>query len=73
MKARVLHGIRVLLNAVKVVVVALVCLLIGFSARQLFDTYAMEKIPFLRQADPETELHLSGTPPPSFSTQALFD
>ena len=47
------------LHAVKVVVVAFVCLIIGFSARQLFDAYGKEMIPFLKKAQSETEIHLT--------------
>jgi hypothetical protein len=51
-----------MLHAVKVVVVAFVCLMIGFSARQLFDAYAKERIPFLREADPDSEAYEAVTP-----------
>lgn len=77
MKARALHALLLLLRAARAVVVAIVCLLIGFSARHLFDAYAGDLIPFLEQADPETEVRLTVTPPPPVSTQgtsrSLFD
>jgi hypothetical protein len=62
-KAIALHGLFRVLQAVKVVLVALVCLVIGFSARQLFDAYGKEMIPFLKKARTETELQVIVTTP----------
>ena len=63
MRARAVHALFRMLHVVKVVVVAFVCLIIGFSARQLFDAYAREKIPFLRVADPDMEIQVITVPP----------
>lgn len=77
MKSRALQALLLLLRAARAVFVAIVCLLIGFSARHLFDAYAWERIPFLKKADPEAEVRLTVTPPPPFptqgSSQSLFD
>ena len=62
-RARAVHALFRMLHVVKVVVVAFVCLIIGFSARQLFDAYAREKIPFLRVADPDMEIQVITVPP----------
>ncbi len=62
-RKRALHALFRMLHVVKVVVVAFVCLIIGFSARQLFDAYAREKIPFLKAADPDVEVQLLVMPP----------
>jgi hypothetical protein len=57
------HALFKMLHVVKVVVVASVCLIIGFSARQLFDAYAREMIPFLKVADPDMEIQVIVAPP----------
>ena len=62
MRARTVHALFRMLHVVKVVVVAFVCLIIGFSARQLFDAYARERIPFLRVADPDMEIQVITAP-----------
>jgi hypothetical protein len=68
-KARALRALGLFLRAARTAVVAIVCLLIGFSARHLFDAYAGELIRFLLPADPEAEVHLTVTPPPPFPTE----
>ena len=58
MKARAVQGVVRVFRFVRLVVVAVVCLLIGVSARQLFDAYAREKIPFLRDKDTDGEVYV---------------
>jgi hypothetical protein len=48
-KKEALGGLLLVLRVVRVAVVAVVCLLVGVSARHLFDAYGRELIPFLAQ------------------------
>lgn len=58
MKSRVVQGVFRVLRFVRLVVVAVVSLLIGVSARQLFDAYGKERIPFLRDKDTDREVYV---------------
>jgi hypothetical protein len=49
LKRGAIRGFLSVLRVARVVVVALVCLLVGVSARHLFDAYGRELIPFLKQ------------------------
>ena len=49
LKRRAIQGALKVFYAVRMVVVACVCLLLGFSARQLFDAYVPEMISRLTQ------------------------
>ena len=48
-KKKALQGAVKALHLFRMVLVAFVCLLIGFSARHLLDAYAPEMIPFLKK------------------------
>ena len=56
--ARAMQGLAKILHAVKLIVVALVCLLIGVTARHLFDAYGKEMVPFLNDKRVEAETHV---------------
>jgi len=56
--ARVMQGLARILHAVKLIVVAVVCLLIGVTARHLFDAYGKEMVPFLKEKRVEAETHV---------------
>ena len=58
LKTRTIQGAVKAFRFLRLVVVAVVCLLIGVSARQLFDAYGRDMIPFLREVKTETEAHL---------------
>jgi len=62
LKKRALQGALKVFHVVRMVIVACVCLLIGFSARQLFDSYALEMIPFLNKDRLDAEVHVIPTP-----------
>jgi len=62
LKKKLIQASRKALYALKVTVVAVVCLLIGVCARQLFDAYARERIPFLREKDTESEVYVILSP-----------
>lgn len=61
-RRKLIQASRKALHALKVTVVAVICLLIGVCARQLFDAYAKEKIPFLREKDAESEVYVILSP-----------
>ena len=63
LKKRTIRWLASVFRAVRVVVVALVCLLIGVSARHLFDAYGRELIPFLKQERIEAEIRVIRAPP----------
>ena len=48
--------------AVRMVIVACLCLLIGFTTRQLLDAYVPEMIPFLKKNRFDAEIHVVPTP-----------
>lgn len=54
LKKKAMRGAVRAFRLVRLVVVALVCLLIGVSARQLLDAYGREVIPFLREVETDT-------------------
>jgi hypothetical protein len=58
LKKKAMQGAVKVFRLVRLVVVAVVCLLIGVSARQLFDAYGRDMIPFLREAKSHTEAHV---------------
>ena len=60
--ARVKQGLAKTLHAVKLIVVAVVCLLIGVTARHLFDAYGKEMVPFLKEKHVEAETHVIAPP-----------
>lgn len=62
LKKRAIQGAVKVFHAVRMVVVACVCLLIGFTARQLFDSYVPEMIPFLKKEPLDAEVHFLPTP-----------
>ena len=57
LKKRAMQGAVKAFRLVRLLIVAVVCLLIGVSARQLFDAYGRDMIPFLREVKTETEAH----------------
>ena len=67
LKRRAIRGALKVLHAVKVVVVACVCLLLGFTARQLFDAYVPEMISNLTQERVDTEVQLVPAPQQDFT------
>ena len=62
LKKRAIQGAVKVIRAVRMVIVACVCLLIGFSARQLFDAYIPEMVPFLEKDRFDAEVHVIPTP-----------
>jgi len=54
---RTTQGLVKVLHAVKLIVVAVICLLIGMTARQLFDAYGREMVPLLREERVEAEMY----------------
>jgi hypothetical protein len=62
LKKRAIQGAMKVFRAVRMVIVACVCLLIGFSARQLFDAYVPEMIPFLKKDRLDAEVHVIPAP-----------
>ena len=62
LKKRAIQGAVKVAHFVRMVVVACVCLLIGFTARQLFDSYVPEMIPFLKKERLDAEVHVIPTP-----------
>jgi len=62
LKKRAMQGAVKVFHLVRMVIVACVCLLIGFSARQLFDAYGPEMIPFLKKERLDREVHVIPTP-----------
>lgn len=62
LKRRAVEGVVKVFYLVRMVVVACVCLLIGFSARQLFDAYAPEMIPFLQTDRHDAEVQVVPSP-----------
>ncbi len=62
LKKRAMQGAVKVFHVVRMVIVACVCLLIGFSARQLFDAYVPEMIPFLEKERLDAEVHVLPTP-----------
>ena len=56
------QGLVKILHAVKLIVVAVMCLLIGVTARQLFDAYGREIVPFLREEGVEAEIYEMASP-----------
>jgi hypothetical protein len=62
-KKRALRGAVRLLYLFRIVLVALSCLLIGFSARHLLDAYGPKMIPFLKKEILRTlEAQMEATP-----------
>jgi hypothetical protein len=61
---RALQGLVRILHAVKLTVVAVICLLIGVTARQLFDAYGKEMVPFLKGKRVEAETRVIESPQP---------
>ena len=59
---RAMHGLVKTLHAVKLILVAVICLFIGVTARQLFDAYGREVIPFLREKGVEAETYEAVSP-----------
>ena len=57
-----MQGLARILHAVKLIVVAVVCLLIGVTARHLFDAYGKEMVPFLKGKRVEAETHVIAPP-----------
>lgn len=57
-RVRAMQGLEKILHAVKLIVVAAVCLLIGVTARHLFDAYGKEMVPFLKEKRVEAETHV---------------
>jgi hypothetical protein len=53
-----MQGLARILQAVKLIIVAVVCLLIGVTARHLFDAYGKEMVPFLKEKRLEAETHV---------------
>jgi|GEM_PF-2388791 len=62
MTTRAMQGLARILHAVKLIVVAVVCLLIGVTARHLFDAYGKEMFPFLKEKRVEAETHVIAPP-----------
>jgi len=62
LKKSLVQGAVKVFHVVRMVIVASVCLLIGFSARQLFDAYALEMIPFLDKDRLDAEVYVLPTP-----------
>ena len=62
LKKRAIQGAVKVFRAVRMVIVACVCLLIGFSARQLFDAYVPEMILFLKKDRLDAEVQVIATP-----------
>ena len=62
LKKRAIQGALRVFRAVRMVIVACVCLLIGFSVRQLFDAYVPEMIPFLKKEPLDAEVHVIPSP-----------
>lgn len=62
LKKRALQGAVKVFRIVRMVVVACVCLLIGFAARQLFDSYVPEMVPFLKNERLDAEVQFIPTP-----------
>jgi hypothetical protein len=60
--AIVKQGLAKTLHAVKLIVVAVVCLLIGVTARHLFDAYGKEMVPFLKGKRVEAETRVVAPP-----------
>jgi hypothetical protein len=54
---RAMQGLTRILHAVKLIVVAVICLFIGVTARQLFDAYGREIVPFLKEKRVEAETY----------------
>jgi hypothetical protein len=59
---RATQGLAKILHAVKLIVVAVACLLIGVTARHLFDAYGKEMVPFLKEKRVEAETHVIAPP-----------
>jgi hypothetical protein len=62
LKGRAIQGAVKAFRLARLVVVAAVCLLIGVSARQLFDAYGKDMIPFFREVKTETEAQVILSP-----------
>lgn len=62
LKKIAIQGAVKVFHIVRTVIVACVCLLVGFSARQLFDAYVPEMIPFLKKEHLDAEVHIIPTP-----------
>jgi hypothetical protein len=61
LKKKAIRGAVKVFRGVRTVIVACVCLLIGFSARQLFDAYVPEMIPFLKKDRMDAEVYVIPT------------
>jgi len=64
LRTRVMRGLSRVFHVARLVVVSVVCLLIGVAARQLFDAWGLERMPFLKKEPVEAEVHVIVTPPP---------
>ena len=62
LKKMAIQGAVKVFHVVRMVIVACVCLLIGFTTRQLFDAYVPEMIPFLKKERLEVEAPVIPTP-----------
>ena len=62
LQKRVIQGAVKVFRGVRMLIVACVCLLIGFSTRQLFDAYIPEMIPFLKKERLDAEVQVIPTP-----------
>ena len=62
LKKRAIQGAVKVFRAVRMVIVACVCLLIGFTTRQLFDAYVPEMIPFLTKEHLDAEVDVIPAP-----------
>jgi hypothetical protein len=62
LKKRAIQGAVKVFHVFRMVIVACVCLLIGFSARQLLDAYAPDMISFLKKERIDSEVHVIPTP-----------
>jgi hypothetical protein len=62
LKKMTIQGAVKVFRGVRMVVVACVCLLIVFSARQLFDAYVPERIPFLEKERLDAEVQVIPIP-----------